>query len=141
MFWSPYRPMSAEVLRTLLQAVMDRKVVTITYRTPDGITERDIQPIGLYAGSGYWYCPAYCFMRGALRQFRADRIVSAVINEARPGRADIDELTIHDRSEPGSREAYQAETEREAADTRIAGPAEAVEAVKRRIRAVSGLYE
>ena len=97
MFWSPSRPMSPDTLRVLLEAIMARKVVTIGYRSEGGCEERDIQPIGLYAASGYWYCPAYCFRREALRQFRADRIESAVINDAMPGREDIARLSLRDK--------------------------------------------
>lgn len=37
-----------------------------------------IQPIGLYSHNGFWYCPAYCFLREEIRLFRADRIKKAV---------------------------------------------------------------
>lgn len=97
MFWSPYRSMSAEVLQTLLQAIMIRSVVTIEYKSSSGVSERNIQPIGLYANSGYWYCPAYCFARGDIRQFRADRILSAELNRAIPGRADVSQKTLLDK--------------------------------------------
>jgi len=79
--WSPKRSnMSSACLRTLLQAVMQRSVVTLEYRHVKGVTSRDIQPIGLYASQGYWYCPAFCFQHEQVRLFRVDRIESAVIN-------------------------------------------------------------
>lgn len=96
MFWSPYRAMSAEILQTLLQAIMIRSVLTIEYRSSSGVSERNIQPIGLYASSGYWYCPAYCFTREEIRQFRADRILSAVLNSIIPSRADVSQKTLLD---------------------------------------------
>lgn len=97
MFWSPYRPMSAEILQTLLQAIMIRSVVTVKYKSSGGVSERNIQPIGLYASSGYWYCPAYCFHREDIRQFRADRILSAALNETIPCREDISPMTLLDK--------------------------------------------
>jgi len=97
MFWSPLRPMSADILQTLLQAIMTNVVVTITYKSGSGESERNIQPIGLYANSGYWYCPAYCFSRDDIRQFRADRILSAALNESIPSRADISRKTLSDK--------------------------------------------
>ncbi|TLS52781.1 YafY family transcriptional regulator [Paenibacillus antri] len=97
MFWSPYRSMSAEVLQTLLQAIMIRSVVTIQYKSSRGVSERNIQPIGLYASSGYWYCPAYCFTREDIRQFRADRILSAELNGTVPCRSDISQKTLLDK--------------------------------------------
>ncbi|KIL39970.1 DNA-binding protein [Gordoniibacillus kamchatkensis] len=94
MFWSPYRSMSADVLQTLLQAIMIRSVVTIEYKSSSGVSERHIQPIGLYASSGYWYCPAYCFLRENIRQFRADRILSAALNATIPCREDVSRQTL-----------------------------------------------
>jgi len=94
MFWSPYRSMSPEVLQTLLQAVMTQRVVTIAYKSSGGVSERNIQPIGLYASSGYWYCPAHCFLKDEMRQFRADRILSASINETIPSRDDISRMSL-----------------------------------------------
>lgn len=97
MIWSPYRPMSESVLRKLLLSVMERKVVTIQYRFGSGESSRDIQPIGLYASSGYWYCPAYCMQRKEMRQFRADRIISAEWNETAPYLEEIAKLTLEDQ--------------------------------------------
>ncbi|WJH35611.1 YafY family transcriptional regulator [Paenibacillus sp. CC-CFT747] len=95
--WSPYRPMAREVLETLLQAVMRRRAAVIRYNSASGESERTIQPIGLYASSGYWYCPAYCHTRGDVRQFRADRIISAALTEDAPWREDVDRLTLLDK--------------------------------------------
>ncbi|WP_314585768.1 YafY family protein [Paenibacillus terrigena] len=79
--WSPKRSnMSSACLRTLLQAVMQRTAVTLEYRHVKGVESRDIQPIGLYASQGYWYCPAFCFRNEQVRLFRVDRIESAVMN-------------------------------------------------------------
>lgn len=61
--WSPHRFMFPKILRTLLQAIMICCVVTIEYSSSHGLTQRNIQPIGLFARDGYWYCPAYCFQR------------------------------------------------------------------------------
>ncbi|MFF2889446.1 helix-turn-helix transcriptional regulator [Paenibacillus sp. NPDC057967] len=97
MIWSPYRPMSEQVLRTLLLSIMERRIVTIRYRSESGESVRDIQVIGLYASSGYWYCPAYCMHRKEVRQFRADRIVSAEWNENASYVEEIAQLTLQDK--------------------------------------------
>ncbi|WP_080832236.1 helix-turn-helix transcriptional regulator [Cohnella massiliensis] len=94
MFWSPYRPMSPDILQTLLQAVMGGVVVTIDYNSASGVSKRDIQPVGLYASDGYWYCPAYCFVREEVRQFRADRMLSAAPNEAVRPREEVRRKTV-----------------------------------------------
>lgn len=107
MIWSPYRPMSESVLRMLLLSIMERKIVTIRYRSSSGESVRDIQPIGLYASSGYWYCPAYCMKRKEVRQFRADRILSAEWNEDMPYEEKVAHLTLQDK--PDKRELAHVE--------------------------------
>nr|WP_269669528.1 YafY family protein [Paenibacillus sp. GSMTC-2017] len=97
MIWSPYRHMSADVLQTLLQAIMGKSVVTITYNTASGLSTRDVQPIGLYTSSGFWYCPAFCMQKQEMRQFRTDRIVEVQINESVPYREDIAKMTLADK--------------------------------------------
>lgn len=97
MIWSPYRPMSTEVLNTMMQAIMIPSIVTVEYSSGNGVTTRDIQPIGLYASSGYWYCPAYCFKRKEIRQFRVDRIRTAVLNASIRCREDVDQLSLLDK--------------------------------------------
>lgn len=94
--WNPHRTMSADFLQTLLQAIMNDSVVTIAYKSGDGVTQRDIQPIGLYASEGYWYCPAYCFLRQTYRLFRADRISFASVNDGFPDRKDLSERSVFD---------------------------------------------
>ncbi len=104
MLWSPYRLMSPEILQTLLQAIMIHSVITIEYKSSRGVAERNIQPIGLYSSSGYWYCPAYCFLREEIRQFRADRILSASRNESIPCRDDISQKTLMNKPEKDHQE-------------------------------------
>ncbi|SEK72768.1 Predicted DNA-binding transcriptional regulator YafY, contains an HTH and WYL domains [Paenibacillus sp. cl141a] len=96
MIHSPFRPMSADILQTLMQAVMVRQAVTISYRSSAGSSQRHIQPIGLYASSGYWYCPAYCFTQEDIRQFRVDRMTAASPNESLSIREDIASQTLQD---------------------------------------------
>lgn len=95
--YSPYRQMSPMILQSLLQAIMNRSVVSVTYRSSSGESVRDIQPIGLYASSGYWYCPAYCFLRDEVRQFRADRMIAVELNSNIASREDIERLTLLDK--------------------------------------------
>ncbi|XEC95115.1 helix-turn-helix transcriptional regulator [Paenibacillus tarimensis] len=107
MFWSPQRAMSPKILQTLLQAVMIRSAVTIEYKSGHGVSKRDIQPIGLYASSGYWYCPAYCMLREEIRQFRADRIVSAYVNKSVPLRNEIHEMTLMNKPQTDRQEQIE----------------------------------
>lgn len=111
MIHSPFRPMSADILQTLMQAVMVRQAVTISYRSSAGSSQRHIQPIGLYASSGYWYCPAYCFTQEDIRQFRVDRMTAASPNESLPIREDIAGQTLQDMPEIGDVEMKFFEVE------------------------------
>lgn len=94
MFWSPYRSIVPGILQTLLQGIMTPSAVAMEYKSRNGVEKRNIQPIGLYTSSGYWYCPAYCFLREEIRQFRADRILSASLNESLPCRENITRMTL-----------------------------------------------
>ncbi|WP_040979450.1 helix-turn-helix transcriptional regulator [Oceanobacillus jeddahense] len=76
-FWNPSRLQTANELDILLNAAVDQSTLTIQYDSQKGLKERIIQPIGLYSHNGFWYCPAYCFLRGDIRLFRADRIKKA----------------------------------------------------------------
>lgn len=82
------QPAAAPHLRSLLDAAVGGQVVRVTYRSARGHEERELQPIGLYAESGFWYLVAFCFSRHAVRVFRADRMAS-VDRSPTPPRPDI----------------------------------------------------
>ncbi|TCS93220.1 helix-turn-helix transcriptional regulator [Hazenella coriacea] len=63
-------------LRQLLDAAIQQDVLIIHYETNGDSHLRKIQPIGIYAKEGKWYCPSYCFLRKDYRVFRCDRIKS-----------------------------------------------------------------
>lgn len=87
-------------LAALLDAAIDQKVLAILYQGADGVTRREIQPIGVYAQNGLWYCPAYCFTRQAIRIFRIDRVQQVEAGGARQAPDDgIAALTLKDYRE------------------------------------------
>ncbi|SHE49439.1 Predicted DNA-binding transcriptional regulator YafY, contains an HTH and WYL domains [Seinonella peptonophila] len=92
--WNPKRSISSSIVKTLLQAIMLQKVVAIQYSSNKQESLRNIQPIGIYASQGYWYCPAFCFMRNQYRLFRADRILHAELNDSIPFQDEIDQRTV-----------------------------------------------
>ncbi|MFD2614002.1 helix-turn-helix transcriptional regulator [Paenibacillus gansuensis] len=95
--WSPGRAMSQEVLETLFHAIMNKSAASIEYQSSKGVTARDIQPVGLYASSGFWYCPAFCYASGELRTFRADRILAAVLQPSIPYREELEQFKIKEQ--------------------------------------------
>lgn len=92
------RAASARVphLAALLDAAIDQRVVEIVYSTLDGPSRRAIQPIGIYAQGGLWYCPAYCFLRQAVRSFRVDRVLEAAPARGKEPLPEISALTLED---------------------------------------------
>ncbi|MFC0861515.1 helix-turn-helix transcriptional regulator [Sphaerimonospora cavernae] len=73
------------VRREIDRALLDRRVLRIEYRGPDGAsTSRDVEPsICLGGRGGRWYLVAWCRLRDDVRVFRLDRIVSAAITDER----------------------------------------------------------
>ncbi|MCC0566795.1 YafY family transcriptional regulator [Brevibacillus borstelensis] len=74
---APTRQKPVRHLSILLDGAIWQKVISIDYESREGGSIRHIQPVGIYARNGYWYCPAYCFLREDFRLFRGDRIRSA----------------------------------------------------------------
>lgn len=71
-------------LEELLQAIMKPSVLRIEYHSPKASTVRRIQPIGLFAEQGAWYCPSMDIDKEEYRVFRCDRIVSIERTEDEP---------------------------------------------------------
>jgi predicted DNA-binding transcriptional regulator YafY len=78
---TPIRHAGTPYLSLLLNAAIDQKVVRIEYESKQQKRSRDVQPVGIYASNGFWYCPAYCHHRGDLRLFRCDRVTSVEPSE------------------------------------------------------------
>lgn len=75
-FLTHTRQQKVESLGVLLDAAVDQRVVTVLYESREGYAARSIQPVGIYASNGFWYCAAYCFLREDFRLFRCDRMQS-----------------------------------------------------------------
>ncbi|WP_433944757.1 helix-turn-helix transcriptional regulator [Paenibacillus sp. SN-8-1] len=96
-FFTHTRSEQADCLEILLQASIRKLPVTISYGSRKGETgRRTIQPIGIYAHEGYWFCPAYCYLQEAFRLFRVDRIEAAVLAdvEALSSTVDVSEVDL-----------------------------------------------
>ncbi|MEO1481080.1 MAG: WYL domain-containing protein [Myxococcota bacterium] len=62
-------------LQELHDAVATRRSVTLVYRkSRDDVTERRVDPFGLYYRRGAWYLVAYCHLRETERTFHLARI-------------------------------------------------------------------
>lgn len=83
-------------LKELLDAAVHQKVLIISYETSGKTSLRSIQPIGIYAKEGNWYCPSYCFFREDYRVFRCDRIKSVEFDE-KNGPIDLSHINLNNR--------------------------------------------
>lgn len=80
-FMSVFQQEEIPFLRQLLDAAIEQNVIAISYEARGKSSSRSIQPIGIYASQGNWYCPAYCFAAQDYRVFRCDRIQSVKMDE------------------------------------------------------------
>lgn len=63
-------------LALLFKSIAERTQIIIGYEAieADGITERVIEPVGVFHDHNNWYFLGYCHLRKDYRQFRTDRI-------------------------------------------------------------------
>ncbi|MDR6968958.1 putative DNA-binding transcriptional regulator YafY [Flavobacterium arsenatis] len=63
-------------LAFLFRSIAEKTQVTLGYEAieADGITERIIEPVGVFHDHNNWYFLGYCHLRKDYRQFRTDRI-------------------------------------------------------------------
>jgi predicted DNA-binding transcriptional regulator YafY len=94
-FLSVYQQEEIPFLRQLLDAAIQQDVIKISYQSNRKTSQRSIQPIGIYANEGKWYCPSYCFFAKDYRVFRCDRIGSVKIDE---DTAPVDLLNVNLRN-------------------------------------------
>lgn len=84
-------------LSLILDAIHHRRVLRLRYSgvRREGVTEREVEPLGLVRSGAFWLVAAWCQLRHDVRVFRSDRILEAQVTgatfEPRPG-ASIEEL-------------------------------------------------
>jgi predicted DNA-binding transcriptional regulator YafY len=64
------------MLQSILNSLSDKKVIKIQYTTFDEekLTNREIEPVGVYYAFEQWYVIGWCRLRSDYRTFRLDRI-------------------------------------------------------------------
>jgi len=95
-FITPARRAVAPSLASLLDAAIQQQVLRITYQSREKRTSREIQPIGIYARNGLWYCPAYCFESKGIRVFRCDRFQETAASSREP--LDLRQVHLENRA-------------------------------------------
>ncbi len=84
---------NTSTLATIQVALAQRRLLRLTYRraTDEPASERTVEPLGLVHYLDHWHLIAWCRLRGAVRDFRLDRITgSRKLAEATPPRPDFD---------------------------------------------------
>ena len=81
---NPPRQEAANILQPLLKAILDKKAITIQYSAAynNQVTDRIIEPQGIFFMSRSWYLLAWCKLRSDYRTFNLSRIRSLVTGDS-----------------------------------------------------------
>jgi predicted DNA-binding transcriptional regulator YafY len=69
-------PPNSAILIRLSLAIQRSERVQLCYQSGAAATERRLDPYGVVFHWGRWYLAAWCYLRGAMRVFRLDKILS-----------------------------------------------------------------
>jgi predicted DNA-binding transcriptional regulator YafY len=72
-----------DLIQPILKSISETRVIAMTYfaQHSQQLTERRIEPVGVFFLDGYWHLIAYCRMRDDYRDFRLDRIQGIKLTE------------------------------------------------------------
>lgn len=75
---SLFQESASNALALLFRGIADKKQVDLHYQAfdADNVTQRFIEPVGVFHDHDNWYVFAFCHLRKDYRQFRTDRIHS-----------------------------------------------------------------
>lgn len=109
--WSAAQDPIDSLVDLVRWAIDDRRRVRIQYivASRDEVTEREIDPLHLTSSNTYWYVIAWCTKAQALREFRLDRVRSALV---------VGEAEVHE--DPASRPRVRPRDPALSAETEIA---------------------
>ncbi|GAA1339124.1 hypothetical protein GCM10009594_07870 [Kocuria palustris] len=109
--WSAAQDPIDSLVDLVRGAIDDRRRVRIQYivASRDEVTEREIDPLHLTSSNTYWYVIAWCTKAQALREFRLDRVRSALV---------VGDAEVHE--DPASRPQLRPRDPALSAETEIA---------------------
>ncbi|MGH7678880.1 MAG: helix-turn-helix transcriptional regulator [Gemmatimonadaceae bacterium] len=132
----------AEHFDVLADALRHHKTVTFSYRAPStgAVTERHVDPYGLFFVYAHWYLAAFDRTRDGVRNFRVSRMSHVAANKKKPQTRDFDvPETFRLREHAQSRVAWDlGDGEQQVAEVRFVGTSGAVQAAARSGDAVTG---
>ena len=69
-------------LTDLQKAITQRQAVQLVYGSAGGaVTERAVEPVGIYFTADHWIMVGFCRLRQALREFRLDRMKAVTFTD------------------------------------------------------------
>lgn len=95
-FLTGYQQVEVPFLKQLLESAIQQEVIIIGYEKSGQTLSRKIQPIGIYAKEGKWYCPSYSYSHEDYRVFRCDRIKS-VEQDKNTNPIDLSKIRLNNR--------------------------------------------
>ncbi|MDR0230779.1 MAG: YafY family transcriptional regulator [Dysgonamonadaceae bacterium] len=83
-FHNSPRQEPANILQPLLKAILDKKAITIQYFAAynNQLTNRTVEPQGIFYMTGSWYLLAWCKLRSDYRTFNLGRICSLIAGDS-----------------------------------------------------------
>lgn len=72
----PFNESIDNTLDVLIKSIAEQKAVHLKYKAigAEEVTERTIEPVGLFHEHNYWYVVGFCWLREDYRHFRTDRM-------------------------------------------------------------------
>ena len=79
----PIEPGRFDQIPAILNSITRQKVLQMKYFTAHSqeMTQRDVEPVGIFYSLGQWYMIAFCLLRQSYRNFRIDRIQEVSITQ------------------------------------------------------------
>ncbi|QRR00411.1 helix-turn-helix transcriptional regulator [Dyadobacter sandarakinus] len=80
---TPFHAPRSNTFDFLLKSISEKKIARIRYAAMgvEEITERVIEPVGIYHENAFWYTIAFCHLRQSYRNFRSDRILHIEVTD------------------------------------------------------------
>ncbi len=82
-YHNPPKQETSNILQPLLKAILDKKAIIIQYCAAynNQLTDRSVEPQGIFFMTGTWYLLAWCKLRSDYRTFNLSRIGSLTISD------------------------------------------------------------
>jgi proteasome accessory factor B len=96
-------------IEELSRAIAQKKRVHLVYAGAERrqVTDRDVDPYGLFQKGGAWFLAGFCHLRQDIRTFHVARIVSLVVNASAPRTPDFQPRKEFSLADFATRETWE----------------------------------